>query len=94
MAPSGDIGDEHGLFQPSHGTAPTIAGRGIANPIATILSVAMMLDWLGQPDTVRGARLIERAVEHVLADPANRTADLGGKLGTTQMGNLVCQALT
>ncbi len=94
MAPSADLGDEFGVFQPSHGTAPTIAGQGIANPIATILSVAMMLDWLGQAETVRGARLIRDAVEHVLADPAHRTADLGGSIRTHQMGNLVCQALT
>lgn len=93
MAPSADIGDKHALFQPSHGTAPTIAGQGIANPVATILSVAMMLDWLGAPDAVRGARLIEQAVARVLADPANRTADLGGTVSTTQMGDLVCQAL-
>ena len=94
MAPSADIGDDYAVFQPSHGTAPTIAGKGIANPIATILSVAMMLAWLGHPESIRGARLIERAVERVLADPAHRTADLGGKLSTAQMGNLVCQALT
>ncbi|MBL9200459.1 MAG: isocitrate/isopropylmalate dehydrogenase family protein [Opitutaceae bacterium] len=94
MAPSADIGDRHAVFQPSHGTAPTIAGQGIANPIATILSVAMMLDWLGHAEAQRGARLINEAVEQVLADPANRTADLGGKLSTAQMGNLVCQALT
>jgi 3-isopropylmalate dehydrogenase len=93
MAPSADIGDKHAVFQPSHGTAPGIAGRGIANPIATILSVALMLDWLGHPDTVRGARLIELAVERVLADPANRTTDLGGHVGTARMGNLVCEAL-
>jgi 3-isopropylmalate dehydrogenase len=93
MAPSGDIGDEYGLFQPSHGTAPTIAGQGIANPIATILSVAMMLDWLAHPETIRGARLIEQAVSKVLSDPANRTSDLGGKTTTAQMGSLVCQAL-
>jgi 3-isopropylmalate dehydrogenase len=48
MAPSGDIGDEHGLFQPAHGTAPDIAGKGLANPTAMILSAAMMLDWLGE----------------------------------------------
>jgi 3-isopropylmalate dehydrogenase len=93
MAPSADIGEKHAVFQPSHGTAPTIAGQGIANPIATILSVAMMLEWLGHPDTVRGARLIERAVAHVLSDPAHRTADLGGSVGTAQMGDLVCGAL-
>ena len=94
MAPSGDIGDEYGLFQPSHGTAPTIAGMGIANPLGTILSVAMMLEWLDHPETIRGARLLERAVENVLADPAHRTVDLGGKTSTTQMGDLVCAALT
>jgi 3-isopropylmalate dehydrogenase len=47
FAPSGDIGDEHALFQPCHGTAPDIAGKGIANPAAMVLSAAMMLDWLG-----------------------------------------------
>jgi len=94
MAPSADLGYDHGLFQPSHGTAPTIAGQGIANPVATILSVAMMFEWLDHPETIRGARLIERAVENVLADPAHRTADLGGKTSTTQMGDLVCQAVT
>jgi 3-isopropylmalate dehydrogenase len=93
MAPSADVGETYGVFQPSHGTAPTIAGKGIANPIATILSVAMMLDWLDHPETLRGARLITDAVARVLADPAHRTADLGGKTSTTQMGDLICQAL-
>jgi 3-isopropylmalate dehydrogenase len=94
MAPSADVGETYGLFQPSHGTAPTIAGKGIANPIATILSVAMMLEWLDHPETIRGARFISDAVARVLANPDHRTADLGGKTSTTQMGNLVCQALT
>ena len=93
MAPSADLGDRHGLFQPSHGTAPTIAGKGIANPIATILSVALMLDWLDHPEARRGARLIEAAVETVLSDPAHRTFDLGGNLGTADITTLVCQAL-
>ena len=94
MAPLADIGDKHGVFQPSHGTAATIAGKGIANPIATILSVALMLEWLGHPSTVRGAKMIGNAVEHVLEDSRHLTADLGGKMSTTQMGNLICQALT
>lgn len=94
MAPSADLGDTYGLFQPSHGTAPTIAGKGIANPIATILSVAMMLEWLEHPETVRGACLIQSAVERVLENPAHRTADVGGRTTTKQMGDLVCQALT
>ncbi|MBL9213491.1 MAG: isocitrate/isopropylmalate dehydrogenase family protein [Opitutaceae bacterium] len=93
LAPSADLGDEHGLFQPAHGTAPTLAGRGIANPIATILSVALMLDWLDHPETRRGARLIEHAVATTLADPAHRTADLGGNLGTKAMTTRVIEAL-
>jgi 3-isopropylmalate dehydrogenase len=93
MAPSADVGETYGVFQPSHGTAPTIAGKGIANPIATILSVAMMLEWLDDPETLRGARLIRDAVARVLAKPDHRTADLGGKTSTTQMGDLICQAL-
>ena len=93
MAPSADVGETYGVFQPSHGTAPTIAGKGIANPIATILSVAMMLEWLDHPETLRGARLIRDAVARVLANPDHRTADLGGKTSTTQMGDLICQAL-
>ncbi len=93
MAPSADLGERYALFQPSHGTAPTIAGQGIANPIATILSVAMMLDWFGQPETIRGARMIEAAVKSVLADPAHRTTDLGGKLGTAEITRLIVSKL-
>jgi len=93
MAPSADLGPKYGLFQPSHGTAPGIAGQNIANPIATVLSVAMMLDWLGHAETKRGARMIEVAVTKVLADPANRTADLGGGIGTKAMAQLIIDAL-
>jgi 3-isopropylmalate dehydrogenase len=93
MAPSADLGDDCGLFQPSHGTAPDIAGKGIANPVATILSAAMMLEWLEHPETVRGAGLIRHTVEAVLADPANRTPDMGGKLTTTQMAEKIIQEL-
>jgi hypothetical protein len=63
MAPSADIGDHYALFQPAHGTAPDIAGQGIANPTATVLSAAMMLDWLaerhGDGALAEGARAIE-----------------------------------
>lgn len=93
MAPSADLGDEYGLFQPSHGTAPSIAGQGIANPVGTILSVAMMLEWLGHPETMRGARLIEQAVTDVLSHPENRTADLGGKFGTAAMTAAILASL-
>jgi 3-isopropylmalate dehydrogenase len=93
MAPSADIGDQHAVFQPSHGSAPDIVGKGIANPLATILSVALMLDWLGHPETRRGAALIRRAVETALANPDNRTRDLGGQLTTSQMGDAVLRTL-
>ena len=89
MAPSADIGPDHAVFQPSHGTAPDIAGKGVANPIATILSAALLLEWLDDPAAQQGAALIRRATEQVLADPANATPDLGGKLTTGQMGDLV-----
>ena len=93
MAPSADIGPKYALFQPSHGTAPSIAGQGIANPIATILSGALMLEWLGHPETIKGARLIEAAVTQVMGDPANRTADLGGTTGTNEIAERVIAAL-
>jgi 3-isopropylmalate dehydrogenase len=93
MAPSADLGDACGLFQPSHGTAPGIAGKGIANPIATILSVALMLEWLGHPETIRGAEMIRSAVSKALADPANRTVDLGGSLGTDGITQRIIAAL-
>ncbi len=89
MAPSADLGENCGVFQPSHGTAPDIAGKGIANPVAAILSAAMMLDWLGLPETRKGSQLIELAVENVLADPTNRTPDLGGKFSTAELTNLI-----
>jgi 3-isopropylmalate dehydrogenase len=93
MAPSADIGETCAVFQPAHGTAPDIAGRGIANPIATILSVAMLLDWLEDDAARRGAVLVHRAVEEVLADPGRRTRDLGGGLTTREMGDAVAEAV-
>ncbi len=93
MAPSADLGEKCGVFQPSHGSAPDIAGRGIANPVAAILSVALMLDWLDHPDTRRGAAMIRAAVERVLSDPSQRTPDLGGTLGTAEMGRRILERL-
>jgi 3-isopropylmalate dehydrogenase len=89
MAPSADIGDQYGVFQPSHGTAPDIAGKGIANPIATILSAAMMLEWVGL--TTHASR-IHRAVEMVMSE-GHLTSDLGGSVSTTAMGDLVVSAM-
>jgi 3-isopropylmalate dehydrogenase len=93
MAPSADIGERNAVFQPAHGTAPDIAGRGIANPVAMILSVALMLEWLGTDQTLQAASRIRRAVKIVLADPAQRTRDLGGSLTTQQMGDAILAEL-
>ncbi len=89
IAPSADIGPSHAVFQPSHGTAPDIAGRGVANPVAAILSAAMLLDWLGERaagDSVRAA------VAHVLQD-GPRTRDLGGTDGTDAVAAAVVEAI-
>ena len=88
LAPSADIGDRHGVFQPAHGSAPDIAGAGIANPLATILSAAMMLDWLDLPEY---GETIRDAVTRTLADPACRTKDLGGRMTCKQMTDEVLQ---
>lgn len=97
LAPSADVGDVHGLFQASHGTAPDIAGKGIANPMAQILSAAMMLAWLGERkrDAVAeaAATAIEAAVGRTLADPRHHTADLGGRATTAASGDAVAAAL-
>ncbi len=93
MAPSADIGERHAVFQPAHGSAPDIAGRGIANPVAAILSTAMLLDWLGHAETRRGAEIIRRAAARVLADGRNRTRDLGGSLTGAEMGDRVIAAI-
>ncbi len=85
LAPSADIGDKHAVFQPCHGSAPDIAGQGYANPIAMILSAAMMLDWLGYerevPGMVTAANTIRCAVAHVIAD-GPKTRDMGGTAST------------
>ncbi len=94
--PSADFKPTPGLYEPIHGSAPDIAGQGIANPIGTILSAAMLLRYslgLGKP-----AAAIEAAVRKVLDLPSAggyglRTADLGGKVGTTELGDKVIEAL-
>ena len=93
IAPSGNINPERtapSLFEPVHGSAPDIAGKGIANPVGQIWSVAMMLEHLGEEEAARG---IVAAIETVLADPALRTADLGGRSGTTDCGKAIADAL-
>ena len=90
IAPSGNINPERtypSLFEPVHGSAPDIAGKGIANPIGQIWSGALMLDFLGHRDS---ASAIVAAIERVLADPAApRTPDLGGRATTTDLGRAI-----
>ena len=78
MLPSASIGDGPGLFEPVHGSAPDIAGKGISNPLATILSLAMLLRHSGQREDL--ATTIEKAVHRVLEEGI-RTADLAGDSG-------------
>jgi isocitrate/isopropylmalate dehydrogenase len=89
MAASGNLNPTRrfaSMFEPVHGSAPDIAGKNFANPIATFLSVAMMLDFLGQP---RAASAINQACKEVVADPKNHTRDLGGQATTSQVGDAV-----
>ena len=97
LAPSADVGDAHGLFQAAHGSAPDIAGKGIANPLATILSAAMMLDWLGRrredEAALRASGWVEEAVAASLLDGSGLTGDVGGSAGTVEAGDAVLRAL-
>ena len=97
MAPSGDIGDTSAVFQPSHGTAPDIAGKGIANPVGTILSAAMMLRWLGQrhgdEGATRAGERIEKAVSEVMINPDAATPDLKGRMTTSELGSAIAAAV-
>ena len=97
MAPSADIGDHHGLFQPCHGSAPDIAGQGKANPTATILSAALMLDWLaersGENALAIAARRIEGAVDRVFASKKVLPYELGGRDGTLAIATAVAAEL-
>ncbi|MGF1621462.1 MAG: tartrate dehydrogenase [Rhodomicrobiaceae bacterium] len=93
IAPSANLNPERefpSMFEPVHGSAPDIAGKGIANPIAQIWCGSMMLDHLGEPDA---ARAIDAAIEKVLADPASRTRDLGGSASTKDCARAVIEAL-
>jgi 3-isopropylmalate dehydrogenase len=93
LAPSADVGDKHGLFQPAGGTAPDIAGKGIANPTAMFLSAAMMLEWLGErhgvPQAVETAQRIERAVDRAFGERKVLSAEFGGKDGTAAITRAV-----
>jgi tartrate dehydrogenase/decarboxylase / D-malate dehydrogenase len=93
MAPSANLNPEKkfpSMFEPVHGSAPDIAGKGIANPIGQIGSGAMMLRHLGEESA---ARDVERAIESVLGESAIRTPDIGGRSTTSEMGKAIAEAL-
>ncbi|WP_448188639.1 tartrate dehydrogenase [Azospirillum sp. sgz301742] len=93
IAPSANLNPERqfpSMFEPVHGSAPDIAGKGIANPIGQIWSGAMMLDHLGRPDA--GAAIVQ-AIERVLADADVRTPDMGGKANTRELGEAIAAAI-
>ena len=90
LAPGANIGAEAVLFEPVHGTAPTIAGKNMANPLAVILCGVMMLRHLGEQDA---AARVEGAVESLLRGGRRVTADLGGKLGTSEMADAIVEEM-
>jgi len=89
LAPGANLGWEYAVFEPVHGSAPDIAGKGLANPTAMILSAAMMLDHLGEGGAGRAVRV---GVRTVLAEGEVRTHDLGGSSGTVEMTEAVATA--
>ena len=91
MAPSACIGDNFAFFEPVHGTAWDLAGKGVANPIASILSTKLMLEWLREEDA---AQLIENAVMEVLAEGKVLTRDIGGESKTSEVGDAIAAKVT
>jgi isocitrate dehydrogenase (NAD+) len=90
MAPAGNIGRDAAIFEAVHGSAPDIAGKGIANPLALLLSAAMMLDHVGHADK---AKRIRDAVDHTLVTDNVRTGDLGGRANTKEFTKAIIARL-
>ncbi|MFQ6110611.1 MAG: isocitrate/isopropylmalate family dehydrogenase, partial [Nitrospinota bacterium] len=93
LAPSANLNPERkypSMFEPIHGSAPDIAGRGIANPAAQLLSAAMMLDFLGEK---RAAERLEASILEHLAQGEVKTPDLGGRATTRQVGDDIIKRL-
>jgi len=97
LAPGLCVGERQAMAQATHGSAPDIAGKNLANPYAMIMSGRMLLEWLGrkrnEPRAAEAARLIDAAVDRIIAEARHLTPDLGGKAGTTQMGDAVAAAV-
>jgi isocitrate dehydrogenase (NAD+) len=90
VVPSGNIGDECAMFEAVHGTAPDIAGKGLANPTALLMSGIMMLHHLGESSA---AQKIQAALEKVYREGKHATRDLGGTAGTKEFTDAVIAAL-
>jgi len=97
MAACAEIGDQIGLFQPAHGSAPDIMGQDKANPLAAILSAALMLDYLGetldQPEYCDAAMILDAAIEAGFASRQLRPAEFGGDMGTRAITNRLAEIL-
>jgi 3-isopropylmalate dehydrogenase len=97
LAPGLCVGERQCMAQATHGSAPDIAGKNIANPYAMIMSGKMLLEWLGrkrsEPKATKAAQLIDTAMDKVIAEAKHLTGDLGGKASTTQMGDAVAAAI-
>jgi 3-isopropylmalate dehydrogenase len=96
MAAGGNVGDEHALFEPIHGSAPKHAGKDIVNPTAMILAAQMMLEWLGRRKKdhalQESAVVVEKAVEAVLRDGKTLTYDLGGAAKCSEVGSAIAES--
>jgi 3-isopropylmalate dehydrogenase len=97
MAPSGNVGADHAMFEPVHGAAPKYEGKNVANPIGMILSVKMMLNWLGSrkgdTELYRAGKKIEESVSDILQTGKTLTADIGGQAKCSELGNAVTEKL-
>jgi 3-isopropylmalate dehydrogenase len=97
LAPGLCIGERQAMAQATHGSAPDIAGKNIANPYAMIMSGQMLLEWLGrtrnEPKAAEAARRVDAAVDKVIREAKSLTADLGGTASTTQMGDAIAAAV-
>jgi len=97
MGPGANIGDNIAMFEPIHGSAPKYTGKRVSNPIGSILSAAMMLDWLGlkyeNQDAKKAADLVEKAVDAVLLEGKTLTYDLGGESKTNELGDAIVKKM-
>lgn len=86
LVPGGNIGKKYAIFESVHGSAPDIAGKGIANPVAIILTLGMMLEYLGE---MKASQAVQKAVTKILKAKKVRTPDLGGKNTTSELGDAI-----